>query len=286
MVPGWSYVPQQQDPHMNQIKLVVAGAVALLGVIAIGAYFSDPAPSTTDKASAAAGGSTLRIGVDSTEPVYYQSGGATKGFDYEMARSVAEGMGVEPEFVAMEFNELFPALRAGKIDMIGAQVTSTSELEREFDFSAPYFSTYVAFLTPEGSTIRTRGDVDGKRIAVVDGAIEESYLEETYHDVKIVKAPNVGAAVTMIGRGEADAFFHGAPYAQSIIEGAPMALEEPIVYQVKNAPIGFVVRSGDPRKEQIDGALKDIVLSGEWLKIKTAYFEADPLYDVFRDKGS
>ncbi|OIJ28018.1 substrate-binding periplasmic protein [Nocardioides luteus] len=271
---------------MNKIKLVVAGAAALLGVIVFSAHFSHPAPSATDKASAAVGSSTLRIGVESTEPVYFQSGGETLGFDYEMARGVAEGMGVEPEFVPMDFNELFPALRAGKIDMIGAQVTQTSDLERDFDFSAPYFSTYVAFLTPEGSTIRTRRDVDGKRIAVVDGAIQESYLRDKYHDVKVVKAPTVSAAVQLIERGEADALFHGAPYAQSIIKSAPIVLEEPIVYPVDDAPIGFVIRSGDPRKEQIDGVLKDMVLSGEWLKVKTAYFEADPLSDVFGDKGA
>ncbi|MBC7278302.1 ABC transporter substrate-binding protein [Nocardioides sp.] len=271
---------------MNRIKLVIASAVTLLGAIAFTGHFSHSAPTATGEASAAVGGGTLRIGVDSTEPVYYQSGGATKGFDYEMAHSVAEGMGVEPEFVAMDFDELFPALRAGKIDMIGAQVTNTSELEREFDFSAPYFSTYVAFLTPEGSTIRTRGDVNGKKVAVVDGAIQGAYLEQKYHDVDIIKAPNVGAAIELIGLGEADALFHGAPYAQSIIKGAPIALEEPIVYPVKDAPIGFVLRSGDQRKEQIDEVLSDMVLSGEWLRIKTAYFEADPLSDVFRDKGS
>ncbi|MFE6645722.1 substrate-binding periplasmic protein [Nocardioides sp. NPDC057772] len=271
---------------MNKIKLVVAGAVTLLGVVVFSAHFSHPAPSATDTASAAVGSSSLRIGVESTEPVYFQSGGETLGFDYDMARGVAEGMGVEPEFVPMDVNQLFPALRAGKIDMIGAQVTKTSDLERDFDFSAPYFSTYVAFLTPAGSSIRTRHDVDGKRIAVVDGAIQESYLRDKYHDVKIVKAPTVGAAVQLIERGEADALFHGAPYAQSIIKSAPIVLEEPIVYPVDDAPIGFVIRSGDPRKEQIDGVLKDMILSGEWLKIKTAYFEADPLSDVFRDKGA
>ncbi|MEI7057778.1 ABC transporter substrate-binding protein [Nocardioides sp. CCNWLW239] len=272
---------------MNKIKFVViGGALALLGAIVLSGQLSDPEPAATDKASATVGGDTLRVGVESTEPVFYTRGGTAKGFDYEMARGVAEGMGLEPEFVPMEFDELFPALRAGKIDMIGAQVTSTSELEREFDFSTPYFSTYVAFLTPEGSTIQTRRDVNGKRVAVVDGAIQESYLKEKYHNVEIVKAPNVGAAVNLIENGAADAFFHGAPYAQSIIKSAPTPLEEPIVYQVKDAPIGFVVRSGDQRKAQMDEALRDMILSGQWLRIKTDYFEADPLDDVFREKGS
>ncbi len=271
---------------MNQIKFVVAGALALLGAVAFSGQFSDAEPSATGKASAAVGGDTLRIGVEDTEPVYYQSDDGTKGFDYEMARTVAEGMGVEAEFVAMEFGELFPTLRAGKIDMIGAQVTTTSELEREFDFSAPYFSTYVSFLAPEESSIQTRGDVYGKNVVVVDGTIHESYLEEKYQDVEIVSAPNADAAVKLIERGEADAFFCGAPYAKSIIEGAPIALNEPIVYEAKGAPIGFVLRSGDQRKEEIDGVLKNMVLDGRWSKIKTDYFEADPLAEVFREKGA
>ena len=269
---------------MNQTKFVVAGALAILGAIVFSGRLSDPAPSASDKASATVGG-TLRIGVDSAEPAYYKVDGVAKGFDYQMARSVAEGMGAEAEFVEMDFNELHPALRAGKIDMIGAQVTKTEEGEREFDFSAPYFVTYVSFLAPKGSTIRSREDVDGKNIAVVEGTVHERYLREQYEDVNIVKTPDAAAAVTSMRRGEADAFFYGAPYSASIIEDSPIPLTEPIVYQAQDAPIGFVVREGDERKQQIDGVIEDMVLSGEWLKIKTDYFEADPLSEVFKEKG-
>ncbi|MER6939418.1 ABC transporter substrate-binding protein [Nocardioides sp. NPDC127514] len=270
---------------MSQTKFVVVGALALLGAIVFSGRLSDPAPPATDEASAAAGG-TLRIGVDSAEPSYYKVDGVTKGFDYQMARSVAEGMGAQPEFVEMDFNELFPALEAGKIDMIGAQVTKTDEAERKYDFSAPYFVTYVSFLAPKGSTIKSRDDIDGKKVAVVEGTVQERYLNEQYEDVTVIKTPNADAAVRSMGRGEADAFFYGAPYSQSVIKGAPIPLIEPIVYQAENAPIGFVVREGDQRKEQIDEVIEDMVLNGEWVKIKTDYFEAVPLSEVFREKGA
>ncbi len=269
---------------MSQTKFVVAGALALLGAIVFSGRLSDPAPPATDEAGAAAGG-TLRIGVDNAEPAYYKTDGVTKGFDYQMARSVAEGMGAEPEFVEMEFNELFPALEAGKIDMIGAQVTKTEEAERQYDFSVPYFVTYVSFLAPKGSTIKSRKDIDGKSIAVVEGTVQERYLDEQYEDVTVIKASNADAAVRSMGRGEADAFFYGAPYSQSIIKSAPIQLTEPIVYQAEDAPIGFVVREGDERKEQIDEVIEDMVLNGEWVKIKTDYFEAVPLSETFREKG-
>jgi polar amino acid transport system substrate-binding protein len=265
-------------------QFVVAGALAVLAAAVFSGRLSDPNPSATDEASAAVGG-TLRIGVDSAEPAYYKVDGVTKGFDYQMARSVAEGMGAEPEFVEMEFNELFPALEEGKIDMIGAQVTKTAEAERTFDFSVPYFVTYVSFLAPKNTTIKGRDDINGKKIAVVEGTVQERYLKKQYEDVNIIEAPNADAAVSSMAHGEADAFFYGAPYSESVIKSAPIPLTEPIRYQAEDAPIGFVVREGDQRKDQIDGVIEDMVLTGEWVKIKTDYFEAAPLSEAFREKG-
>ncbi|MER6970030.1 transporter substrate-binding domain-containing protein [Nocardioides sp. NPDC000445] len=275
--------------NQNQTKFAIACALTLSGVL-LGAIvstggLSDPAPSASEKASVSVSGGTLRIGVESTKPSYYEVDGVAKGFDYEMALGVAEGMGVEPEFVELEFNELFPALKEGKIDMIGAQVSKTSELELEFDFSVSYFSTYVAILTPEGSAIHSRGDINGSNIVVVDGAVHEHYLQNQYEDVKIIKATDAASAVKAIESGEADAFFYGAPYAKSIIDDAPIPLKEPIIYQAEHAPIGFVVRGGDQRKEQIDEVLEEMIRSGEWLRIKTEYFGADRLSEVFHERG-
>ncbi|EGD40084.1 substrate-binding periplasmic protein [Nocardioides sp. WG-D5] len=272
---------------MNHIKLVVAGALALLGVLVIGGYFADPAPKATEQESAAAGG-TLRIGVDGTEPAYYKVDGVTKGFDYEMALGVAEGMGAKPEFVVMEFSDLFTALEAGEIDMIGAQVTETAERKQDFDFTAPYFVTYLSFLTPEDSTIKTRADIDGKNIAVVEGTIHERYLDEQYENVNVIKAKDEDTAIKAIQDGKADAFFYDAPYTTPIIARWQdrFPLKEAIVYPADDAPIGFVMQKGDGRKDQVDEVLEQMILDGEWLKIKKEYFKEYPLSEVFKDKGA
>ena len=270
---------------MNQIKIVVAGALALLVALVLGGLFSDPAPQATDEASASAGG-TLRIGVDGTEPAFYKVDAVAKGFDYEMGLGVAEGMGAKPEFVVMDFGELFPALQAGKIDMIGAQVTETAERKQDFDFTAPYFVTYLSFLTPEGTKIKKRGDVNGKNVAVVEGTIHERYLADQYENVNIIKSQDEDAAVKSIQSGEADAFFYDAPYTAPIIKRSPIPLKESIVYPADDAPIGFVMQKGDKRKAQIDQVLEDMILNGDWLKLKKEYFKEYPLSEVFKDKGA
>ena len=201
------------------------------------------------------------------------------------AMGVAENMGMKPEFVVMGFGELFPALESGKIDMIGAQVTETPEREQDFDFTAPYFVTYLSFLTPEDSTIKNRDDIDGKNIAVVEGTIHERYLDEQYEGVNVIKAKDEDSAVKAIQDGKADAFFYDAPYTAPIIHRAPIPLKEAIVYPADDAPIGFVMQKGDKRKDQVDDALAQMILDGEWLKIKKEYFKEYPLSDVFKDKG-
>jgi ABC-type amino acid transport substrate-binding protein len=188
--------------------------------------------------------------------------------------------------VVMDFSDLFTALEAGEIDMIGAQVTETAERKQDFDFTAPYFVTYLSFLTPEGSNIKSRDDVNGKNIAVVEGTIHERYLDEQYENVNVIKAKDEDSAVKAIETGEADAFFYDAPYTGPIISRAPIALKEAIVYPADDAPIGFVMQKGDERKETIDGVLEEMILDGKWLKIKKEYFKEYPLSEVFKDKGA
>ena len=100
------------------------------------------------------------------------------------------------------------------------------------------------------------------------------------------KAKDEDSAVKAIQSGEADAFFYDAPYTAPIINRAPILLKEAIVYPADDAPIGFVMQKGDKRKEQVDGALEQMILDGNWLKIKKEYFKEYPLSEVFKDKGA
>lgn len=71
------------------------------------------------------------------------------GFDVELAMLIAEEFGMQLEIINMEFGEMIPALKEGRVDMIGACITITQERALEVLFSEPYYTGGIAALVRE-----------------------------------------------------------------------------------------------------------------------------------------
>lgn len=270
---------------MKSLKFILAGAVTLLVILVVVSNTVEPGSPSSAKRSSAADDGKLRVGVLDSAPVYYTEGSKPKGFDYEMALEVADTVGITPEFVPMDFADLFSALDEGKIDMIASQVSVTPEREAAYDFSHPYFVTYLSFTTPKTSPIKKLKDIDGTRVAIVDGTAQESILKARFPKAEIVKRKNEAAAVQAVAEGKADSFFYDAPFTEGLIKHAPVPMEERIVFPSDKAPISFVFRKGDGLQDQADSALDDMIINGTWLRIKTEYFREYPLSELFREQG-
>ena len=72
---------------------------------------------------------------------------AVIGVDMELAKAIAEELGVELEIQDMTFSSLLAAIPAGKIDMAIAGVAPTDERKETMDFSDSYlFSDQVVII--------------------------------------------------------------------------------------------------------------------------------------------
>ena len=60
------------------------------------------------------------------------------GFDADMARLAAEELGVEVEFVVIEWKKKTTELQSKNIDLIWNGMTATDELDEALDFSVSY----------------------------------------------------------------------------------------------------------------------------------------------------
>ena len=63
------------------------------------------------------------------------------GYDVEMAKRIADGLGLKLEIVKIEWDGLIPALQSGKIDAIIAGMSPTEERKKEIDFSSNYYTS-------------------------------------------------------------------------------------------------------------------------------------------------
>ena len=109
----------------------------------------NPAPMPEIASSGSNG--VLRMGTASvTEPFSFVDGsGGVVGYDIELARQVAKKLGKRLEIVNMDFGGMIPALISGKVDMIAACITITSERSKQVLFSEPYYTGGIAALVRE-----------------------------------------------------------------------------------------------------------------------------------------
>ena len=228
---------------------------------------------------------TLRIGTTGdTKPYAYTEDGELQGFDVEMAREVAERLGLEPEFVTQEFSALLPAVANGQLDMAAASISDTEERSKTVDFSDHYFIGYISVLAAEGSGITDdESSLDGTRLGIVQGTIQDSYAQENFTGAELVRFPDNNSAVAALGSGTIDAHFLDFPVAEEYAAASGGSQEIAINVAVPEFPVGFPIAKGSTElKAAVDDAVADIVADGTWLEIDQRFFPDQPVPDQFR----
>lgn len=72
------------------------------------------------------------------------------GYDVEIAKKIAEGLGKELVIVKTEWDGLVPALTSGKIDAIIAGMSPTEERKQTIDFSDNYYKSDLVMVVKKG----------------------------------------------------------------------------------------------------------------------------------------
>ena len=73
------------------------------------------------------------------------------GYDVEIAKKIAEGLGKELVISKIEWDGLIPALVSGKIDAIIAGMSPTAERKETIDFSDNYYKSDLVIVVKAGS---------------------------------------------------------------------------------------------------------------------------------------
>lgn len=72
------------------------------------------------------------------------------GYDVEIAKKIADGLGKELEIVKTEWDGLVPSLSSGKIDAIVAGMSPTAERRESIDFSDTYYTSDLVMVVKKG----------------------------------------------------------------------------------------------------------------------------------------
>ena len=223
---------------MKNLKKILALTLALSAALATTACGSGSAPAASGAASGSGAdgktvyrtldqikeSGTINIGVfsDKNPFGYVDENGEYQGYDVYFADRLAKDLGVEVNYVSTEAANRIEYLQTGKVDVILANFTVTPQRAEEVDFALPYMNVALGVVSPDSRVIDSLESWDeNDEMIVISGTTAETYLTESYPNIKLQKYDTYANAKNAIENG------NGAAWANDNTEVIAFALQNP-----------------------------------------------------------
>lgn len=112
------------------------------------------------------------------------------GMEIELAKKIAEYLGVDVEFTAVTAATRTELLDSGDIDCVLATFTITDERKESWDFSTPYFTDHVTVLVEDASGITDLSGLVDKTVGVSSGSTSARSLVKAMIDAGLISGDN------------------------------------------------------------------------------------------------
>ncbi|MBE5924255.1 MAG: transporter substrate-binding domain-containing protein [Lachnospiraceae bacterium] len=146
------------------------------------------------------------IGITDFEPMDYKDeNGDWIGFDADMAKEFAKSLGVEAQFVEIEWDNKALELDSGSIDCVWNGMTLTDEVKSAMDCSNPYCNNAQVVIVPsdKASEYNSVDSVKGLNFAVEVGSAGEAEAEA--NGLTYTSVTNQASALMEVAAGTSDA---------------------------------------------------------------------------------
>lgn len=161
------------------------------------------------------------------EPFEYVVDGEYTGFDIDLTREIAKGMGLEYQVQNVGFDGLQSGtvLAARQCDMIAAAMTVTDERADKLAFSDPYYDSLQSILVKSDSGIASLEDLAGKKVGVQQGTTGESYARDNVPaDAEVMSFQTDAELFQSLQAGGVDAVLQDLPVNQDHTEDGKYAV--------------------------------------------------------------
>jgi len=215
---------------------------------------------------------------DSKPYTFTDANGTFTGFDVELFTDVAKRAGIgKPVFTGQDFSGLLAAVANHQFDVGVAAIGITAERKKTVDFSDGYLAGYLTVLTTKASGIDDAKGLDGKRLGVVQGTLQEAYAVKNFPKANLVRFPDNNAAVSALNSGSVDAHFLDYEAAKSYVAQYP-ALKDAEDIPSFDAPAGFAIAKGNNAlKSALNKGLHEAMEDGTWKKLYQKWFPGSPM---------
>ena len=171
-----------------------------------------------------------------------------EGIDIDLARALADDLGVKPVFVETNFVSFMDELEADRCDVAMFAVGITPARQKRVAFTAPYLRSGVyAVTTRSQKRIGRWEDVDrkGNVVAVQAGTFMEPLMRGMLKEASLMVVTPPATRETEIESGRADVFISDFPYTRRMVRNHDWARIIAPESPVAPTDYAYAVRPGD-----------------------------------------
>lgn len=193
----------------------------------------------------------LKVGMSTFVPwAMRDKNGDLIGFEIDVAKQLAEDMGVEVEFVPTAWDGIIPALLAGKFDVIIGGMSITPQRNLTVNFTTPYARSSLGVM----ANIETAQDIEWPEgfdstdvtFACRRGGSPCDYIRDTFPKATVRLFDDQNQVIQEVLNGNADVMMSSQPLPAFIIYDNPETVYAPTDELIEASSEAFAVRKGDP----------------------------------------
>ena len=235
-----------------KISSLVAGMGSLVvlsgcGPAAQDAATDDSSDAGADDASTEAAtlgdGVTLRVGMEAayapynwqvseaseyTIPIENVSGAYADGYDVQVAKMIAEALGMEPVAVKLDFSGLIDALNNGQIDIVCAGMSVDPDRAQSADFSDSYIDDDIVMITTQDSPYAgatTFADLSGASVMGQAATMYDTVIDQIPDINHMTPGETVPIVVESLASGTSDVITYSMLSVPKLLETYPNFVE-------------------------------------------------------------
>ena len=189
----------------------------------------------------------------------------TAGYDVEIAKRIAEGLGMELEIVKTDWDGLIPSLQSGAIDAVIAGMSPMPDRLEVIDFTENYYvSDYVIVVKEDGpyADVKTLADFKGAKITGQQATTHYDVIDQIEGVQKQVAATDFGAMRVQLQSGAIDGYVSERPEgisAEMALENIKYIVPEPnFEADAASTAVAVGLKKGSDLTEKINKVLAEI----------------------------
>ena len=208
---------------------------------------------------------------------YHDENDELVGFDVEVAKKIAQKLGVEAVFVEGEFDGLLAGFDAGRYDLVINGVSVDEERREKYDFSDPYAYDRIAVIVAgDNEAIQAMEDLNGKKTANTLNSVYAKVAEE--YGAKVTGVNDLNQTFELLLSGRIDATLNAEVSYYDYMKSHPDAGIKIAVLNDEATEIAIPVQKGEDSASllaAVNEVLSEMKTSGELSELSLKYFGSD-----------